>query len=170
MTEQHKPATLVPEAVGKLFVRVAEEATKSGRFASVSMSDQVDCAALESAASAHYRVEFDQMKDTLYVGLVMADRWLSESIESQLVEHGDKMEDLLEDELVELDYFAAGGSPITKIEHYRSEDKLFTFRAKVPLQPGDIASEKNVQMVTRALHSFEACFRQLGDMQGGQGG
>ncbi len=168
MAAQHTSATSPPDAVKKLFVRVAENARTSGVFASVSLNavnGHVECAALESAAPAKYSVEFDHAKAAVYVGLTMADRWLSESIESQLVEHGDKMEELLEDELVELDYFVAGGTPITKIEHFRSETKLFTFRAIVGLE-GD--ADTNTVILTRALLAFEACFRQLGDMQGGE--
>ena len=169
MAAHNSSATSPPDAVKKLFVRVAENARTSGVFASVSVSSmngQVECAALESAAPATYSVEFDHAKAAVYVGLTMADRWLSESIESQLVEHGDKMEELLEDELVELDYFLAGGTPITKIEHFRSDAKLFTFRAIVGLEAGD--GDKNTVILTRALLAFEACFRQLGDMQGGE--
>lgn len=168
MAVHNSQATSPPDAVKKLFVRVAENARTSGVFASVTVngvSGHVECAALESAAPATYGVEFDHAKAAVYVGLTMADRWLSESIESQLVEHGDKMEELLEDELVELDYFVAGGTPITKIEHFRSDAKLFTFRAIVGLD-GD--EGKNTVVLTRALLAFEACFRQLGDMQGGE--
>ncbi len=166
MAAHNSSATSPPDAVKKLFVRVAENARTSGVFASVAVDTSIECAALESAAPATYSVEFDHAKAAVYVGLTMADRWLSESIESQLVEHGDKMEELLEDELVELDYFVAGGTPITKIEHFRSDAKLFTFRAIVGLEAGDM--DKNTVVLTRALLAFEACFRQLGDMQGGE--
>jgi hypothetical protein len=125
--------------------------------------------AKEAAAPAEYRLEWDERKQCVFVSLVMADRWLSESIESHLVEHGDKMEELLEDELVEVGYVDAGGGAIEHIEHFRSDDKLFTFRAMVPLS-GRLDDAESVELTTRLVLGFEQCFRQLGDMEAGAEG
>jgi len=125
--------------------------------------------AKQAAAPAEYRLEWDSGKQAVYVSLVMADRWLSESIESHLVEHGDKMEELLEDELVEVGYFDLGGPPIEHVEHFRSDDKLFTFRAKVPLGE-HLDDAEATDLTVRLLLGFEACFRQLGDMEAGAEG
>ncbi|MBU6412289.1 MAG: hypothetical protein KGS45_02345 [Planctomycetes bacterium] len=124
--------------------------------------------AKEAAAPAEYRLEWDERKKGVFVSLVMADRWLSESIESHLVEHGDKMEELLDDELVEVGYFDLGGAAIEHIEHFRSDDRLFTFRALVPLGE-QMDNAEAVDLTTRLMLGFEACFRQLGDMEGGEG-
>ena len=71
---------------------------------------------------------------------------------------GDTMEDLLEEELVEMGQPA--GSPVV-IEHFRSDDLLFTFRTPVP---GD------VDVAAAWLLAYEACFRRLGDMEAGEAG
>ena len=50
--------------------------------------------------------------------------WLSESIESDLMHSGDKLDELIEEELVD-----QGEEPgHISFEHFRSDDMLFTFR------------------------------------------
>lgn len=140
---------------------VAERAAAAGVFGEVrSEGGRVSCAAKDAAAEAFYRVEAEPAG--VYVSLVMADRWLSESIESDLMHTGDSMEELLEEELVELDY----PHPTPKVEHYRSDDRLFTFRSRVPVEAAD--SQQNVEVVIKALLAYEACFRNLGDMEAGE--
>jgi hypothetical protein len=118
------------------------------------------CRAANSAAPASYRLFAD--KGTLYLAMVTADRWLSESIESDLVEYGDHLEELLEEELVELGYSAGTLS----FEHYRSDDLLFTFRSPLPVRVGDESAEA-VKTLTTLLIGYEQCFRRLGDMDAG---
>jgi hypothetical protein len=117
------------------------------------------CRAKNSAAPASYRVFPENGR--LWISLVMADRWLSESIESSLVDHGDHLEDLITEELAELDYH---GPPLT-FEHFRSEDKLFTFRSPLP-EP--TSGPAGIESVTKLLLGYEACFRNLGDMDAGE--
>jgi hypothetical protein len=157
-------------ALRTLFVRVAEFMKASGEFSDVRCSESIEAAAPQAAAPATYSVRFDPHSARIWVALEMADRWLSESIESQLVEFGDSMEELLEDELIECGYPEAGGTPITKVEHFRSEDRLFTFRACVGTLDEPLDSPRNVLIVSRAIAAFEACFRQLGDMCGNEDG
>lgn len=96
----------------------------------------------------------------------MADRWLSHSIEADLLNTGDKMEDLLEEELVELRVRHAGRElGGLSVEHFRSEDKLFTFRSRLPGAASDLAPET----ISGCLLAYEACFRNLGDMAAGGG-
>jgi hypothetical protein len=117
----------------------------------------VECAARGASAPAFYRVGFEGGR--LWVSLVTPDRWLSESIESDLMHTGDSIEELLEEELVDLGY----DGPTLPCEHFRSDDKLFTFRTALP---GD-ADTPDASMGERArvlLLGYEACFRQLGDM------
>ncbi len=104
-----------------------------------------------SAEPAQYTLSFDG--GSWWVSLTMADRWLSESIETDLVHSGDSLDELLEDEMVELDL----DGPAPKVEHFRSEAKLFTFRAKVP-------GEATPDRIARFVLAFEACFSHLGDM------
>lgn len=146
---------------------VADQARRSGAFASVQAAgggSRVECAALASAAPASYRVLVEG--DAVFVELVMADRWLSHSIEADLLNTGDKMEDLLEEELVELGVRHAGRElGGLSVEHFRSEDKLFTFRSRLPGAASDLAPET----ISGCLLAYEACFRNLGDMAAGGG-
>ncbi len=123
------------------------------------------CRAKNSAAPASYRLGAEGGAEgaadgRLYVSLVMADRWLSESIESQLVDHGDHLEDLIAEELAELDYHG----PQPTFEHFRSDDMLFTFRSPIP---GPTGGRENVENILKLLLGYEACFRNLGDMDAG---
>jgi len=127
--------------------------TESGQFGPV----VVGPTGLEAQATregAFYRLTAEA--DGLFVGLVSADRWLSQSIEQQLVISGDKLEDLLEEELIDLD------APLTrlKVEHFRDDAKLFTFRSRLP-------SDLSAESIARIVRGYEACFRRLGDMEGG---
>lgn len=122
------------------------------------------CRAKNAAAPASYRLGIDGVetgRGRLYLSLVMADRWLSESIESQLVDHGDHLEDLIEEELAELDYHG----PKLSFEHFRSEDMLFTFRSPIP---GPTSGQEGAENVLKLLLGYEACFRNLGDMDAGE--
>lgn len=129
-------------------------ASSSGVFGPVAVKDgRVVCHAAASAAPASYRMFVEAGR--VWVSLVMADRWLSESIETDLLHTGDKVEELLEEELVEV------GLPAErlKVEHFRSDDLLFTFRSPVPAE--------TAEALVKYLLAYEACFRNLGDMNAG---
>ena len=164
------PASPPPEILRTLFVRVAELMKSGGEFSDIRCGESIEAAAPQAAAPATYSVRFDATTGSIWVALEMADRWLSESIESQLVEFGDSMEELLEDELIECGYPDAGGTPILKVEHFRSDARLFTFRARVGTVAEPLDSPRNIQIVSRAIAAFETCFRQLGDMHGNEDG
>lgn len=136
-----------------------QEAQAAGVFESVSVEDdRLNCKASESAEDAWYRVETDQGR--IYVSLVMKDRWLSESIEAELMHTGDSIEELLDEELEDAGY---EGSPLP-VEHFRSEDMYFTFRSPVPVESA--ADEKVLaEKLKKCLFAYEATFRELGDMQ-----
>jgi len=146
--------------LGSLLAHVSERARASGAFENVEVSARrVQCAAKGSGAPAWYRVDADLGR--LWVSLVTADRWLSQSIEADLVHTGDSIGDLLEEEVVDL------GGPRGKVlfEHFRSEDKLFTFRTSVASIGADgRVSGCDGESAARMLLAYEACFRRLGDM------
>ena len=137
--------------------RVADRARGSRSFASVEVSPaRVECMARGPAEPAVYRVDADASR--VWVSLVMKDRWLSQSIEADLVHTGDSLGELIEEEWVDL-----GGAPGAVVcEHFRSEDKLFTYRTGITGLDSldDAAVERSVRM----LLAYEACFRRLGDM------
>ena len=138
-------------------VRPIADAT--GVFGPVSVKDgRLVCVAKAAAAPASYRLWVEG--DRPWVSLVMADRWLSESIEADLMHAGDKMEDLLEEELVD----QGAAATRLKIEHFRSDDLLFTFRSPLPLS----TAADQAPAAAKFLLAYEACFRNLGDMNAGE--
>lgn len=139
---------------------VAGRARDAGVFADVTIDgDRLVCTALDAAEPAEYRLEWADGR--LWAALVTPNRWLSESIETDLLHTGDKIEELLEDELVDLGYEEG---PL-RVEHFRSEDMLFTFRSPIPLE--GCGEEAAALRAAACLLAYEACFRQLGDMDGG---
>jgi hypothetical protein len=142
-----------------LLTFAAEKARAAGVFGEVSVrGGMLEAAALASAEPAAFRLFFEAGK--LWVSLVTANRWLSQSIEADLVHTGDKLDELLQEELVDLGYT---GTP-PRFEHFRSEDKLFTFRSIVPVNVQN-PSEADRETAVQFLLGYEACFRQLGDME-----
>lgn len=145
---------------GAMLAAVAERAERAGVFGSVKAEGvRVACEAANSAEPASYRV--DAVGDAVWVSLVMEDRWQSESIESDLMHTGDKLEELMDEELAELGYDTRS-NPGPAYQHFRSEDMLFTFRSRVPLDGLETAAA--AERVGQWLLAYEACFRQLGDM------
>jgi hypothetical protein len=135
---------------------LAEAARESGVFGEVAVSDRrVTARAAASAAPAEYRVEIENGEAC--VGVFTADRWLSHSVEADLLNTGDDLEELLEEELVEVGY--AGKAP--SIDHYRNDEKMFAFRSRTGIKVNEPGAEEKIRQVLRA---YEACFRHLGDM------
>lgn len=149
-----------------VWASVAKAATDTGLFGPCEIhADRIDCPATGSAQPATYRVSREG--DALYVSLLMADRWQSHSIEADLLNTGDKIEELVAEELAELDDVERRpGDAIVPCEHFRSEDKLFTFRSRLPVSIGDPDA---AALAALWLRAYEAAFRRLGDMDAGGG-
>jgi hypothetical protein len=150
-------STQPPVGLQSLLDHVAADARKAGVFDGVTVTaSRLEAAAKGAAAPAHYRLDAEQ--GVLWVSLVMADRWLSHSIEADLLHTGDDLEDLIAEELIELGEANPARPPC---EHFRSEEKLFTFRSCLGLK-ADAAGAK--EQASRWLLAYEACFRALGEM------
>ncbi|MEY4103425.1 MAG: hypothetical protein RL461_627 [Planctomycetota bacterium] len=133
---------------------IATKATDLGVFAGVSLNgNDLECAALEAAAPATYSLTVDGGRVT--VRLRTADRWLSESIETDLLHYGDAIEDLVAEEMVDL----GGDGQIPKIRHFRNDAREYVFENEIPQ-----ADDRTALLF---LLAYEAAFRQLGDMGGG---
>lgn len=134
-----------------LFDAVARGAREAGVFAGVDRrADGVHCAAMgQEAATYRLRVEDGR----LWVSLAITDRWVSQSIEAELVHSGDKLDELVEEELAAL----GGDGARAPFEHFRDEEKVFVFRTPAPSDAGG---------ALRYLLAYEAAFRELGDMSG----
>jgi hypothetical protein len=110
--------------------------------------------ARDAAEPAFYRLDV-AADGTATISLVTADRWLSESIESDLMHYGDPIEELVAEELEELEVKAPASSVI--VRHFRSDDLLYTFETPLP-------SDADAGTAATWLLAYEAAFRGLGDM------
>lgn len=136
---------------------VQRKAVASGRFGEIRLDGgKLACRARESAAEAWYEVHRDGGAWTVL--LRTPDRWLSESIEGDMLEGNDTAEELVDDELVEVGF----RGKCQPVKHYRDDDRMYVFRTGIP-QEG-LADE--VEGIVTYLLAFEAAFAQLGDMQG----
>jgi hypothetical protein len=137
---------------------LAERARKQDVFGAVQvLSGRLRCDARDAAAPAWYAVEHDGTD--WVVSLSTADRWLSESIETDLLHFGDPLEELIEEELVEL----GGEGPVPAPKHYRADDRTYVFRSTVK---GEGDRGRTMDRVVLWLLAYEAAFRNLGDMAG----
>lgn len=144
-----------------LLHRLAERAKSAGVFGPVGVREGIlICHAKASAAPASFRVF--AIGEVLWVSLVMADRWLSESIETDLLHSGDSITALLDEELMDL-----GGRAGTACEHFRSDDLLFTFRSPLAIPRERWDTPEGEEAALRLLLAYESCFRRLGDMEAG---
>jgi hypothetical protein len=151
--------TAPPAALAQLLESAAEKCRAAQVFGPIFIhKSTLNCEAKASASEATYRLSLDS--DKLWVSLVTPDRWLSQSIEADLVHTGDKLEELLAEELADQGY--PDRAPVPPMEHFRSEDKLFTFRSIVP---ADLADSRAADTAAIFLLAYEACFRRLGDME-----
>lgn len=138
--------------------QVKKKAEEAGVFGEIRIAgDVLDCAARGSAAPAWYRLE--QEDGAWQVSLVTADRWLSQSIEADLVHTGDVIEELIEEEMAELGH---DGGPLP-VSHFRSDEMLYTFRSPLPIGQADKPAA--IETAARGLLAYEAAFRELGDMR-----
>lgn len=140
-----------------LLQQLSEAALARGVFSKVEvLADRIRCHAKDCPEPAWY--ELAASGDALTVRFATPDRWLSESIESDLMHFGDSVEELVEEELAELGW--RGKVPVGK--HFRDDARLYTFEHPVPLAGGDPA-----ELAARFLFAYEAAFRGLGDVAGG---
>jgi len=144
----------------QLIDSLATAAGRAGVFAAVDTPlGQLRCDAAEVEEEAWYQVgpAGDHAGvPCVWVGLYIADRWLSESIEADVLHQGDHFEDLLEEELIDQGYETR-----LTVQHFRDDDKVFVFRSPVPADPTDAELQSRL---AQTLLAYEACFRELGDM------
>lgn len=153
---------MICDACQALYEEVGERAREAKVFERVRRTDPaLVCRAKGLADSeACYKVSTNDQHNIVYVGLYTPDRWLSESIEQDLLHRDDKVEELLEEELVDRGFEAR-----LPVEHFRDDHKQFVFRSPVQLPPGEsLKGEGMTDRVTQALLAYEAVFRELGDM------
>jgi len=144
-----------------LYEEVGDLVREAGTFLKVRRNDDaLLCRVRHVESETYFRAEVADSHDVVWIGLYTTDRWLSESIEGDLMFKGDKIEDLLEEELADQGF--DGRLPI---EHFRDEQKRYVFRSPVFLPKGEkLEGEGMVDRVKKVLLAYEATFRPLGDM------
>jgi hypothetical protein len=159
MPQSGSTSSAAPAAFATLLENLRQRAETAGVFDGCQIVEgRLDCRAQGSAEEAWYRVRWDGGR--AWVSLEMADRWQSESIEADLMHTGDKLDELLEEEMVDLGY----EGPKPTFEHFRSDDMLFTFRSPLAIPAEVLGSAESAAAAAHLLLGYEACFRQLGDM------
>ena len=110
---------MICDSCQALFEEVGDRVRSAGVFAKVRRADDaLKCTARCDQGEAFYYAEVPEPHDLVWVGLFTPDRWLSESIEADLMFKGDQIEDLLEDELCDQNF--DGRLPV---EHLRDDDR-----------------------------------------------
>jgi hypothetical protein len=137
----------------------AADVCGTGELIPAAMPTMLTAEARDSGMPAVYRLMWEDGK--LWVALQTKERYLSQSIEADLLHTGDKLSELIDEELVELGITASIGV----VEHFRSQDKLYTFRSVVPVKSFEASTGTLAATYVRA---YEAAFRNLGDMQAGE--
>ncbi|MBL8744977.1 MAG: hypothetical protein JNK58_01330 [Phycisphaerae bacterium] len=137
----------------RLLDEVVRLATESRAFASVQRRGaSVHCVALTNEEAAY---EATSEADGVFVAWVSPNRYLSQSIEADLMWTGDDLMDLIEEELADE---GCTDHPLGRIEHFRDAEKRFTFRSRV-------RAGADAALVVKCLVALAKTFSQLGDMK-----
>jgi hypothetical protein len=136
----------------------------SARVETRSHAHRLVCEATASAEPAFYSVFEDAGR--VWVALQTPARYLSQSIEADLMFTGDKLPDLLHEELMEVGWAEVlANAPELPVEHFRTSDaeKLYTFRSPLPAESAR-SRDTLSDAIVAVLLAYEATFRELGDM------
>lgn len=145
----------------RLLGEVARLAEQSGAFSEVRAAGGVVTCRDPLQPDAAFRIEAEG--DRVYVTWTSPNRYLSQSIEAELMWTGDDLDDLIDEEVADQ---GRTGRPLGRVEHFRNEEKLFTFRSVIPTE-GDFS--RDAQALCKCLLAYQAAFRDLGDMKAGDG-
>lgn len=146
----------------RLLGEAARLAEQSGAFAEVRAEGALVTCRDPIQPDASFRIEAEGSR--VYVTWTSPNRYLSQSIEAELMWTGDDLDDLIDEEVADQ---GRAGSPLGRVEHFRNEEKLFTFRSVVPLE-GNVA--RDAAALCKCLLAYQAAFRDLGDMKAGDEG
>jgi hypothetical protein len=119
------------------------------------------CTPADCEGEADYRIGC--LDGELFVLWTSPDRYLSQSIEGDLMWTGDDLDDCIDEELVDQGW--TGGS-LGKVEHFRDECMRYVFRSLIPVQIDALSPDKHAGHFLQCLLAYEATFRELGDMTG----
>lgn len=155
----------IPPVIDSLFKSVLARASADGVFGPCHVSGaKLICEAKGAGDHAEYRLVFDGSQ--VWVALVTPGRYLSQSIEQTLVFSGDKAGDLLRDELIDLGAVPDRTAATPVVEHFRDNEKLYTFRTPLGITAANAADAANVKKAGDYLLGYAQTFGHLGDMEG----
>ena len=123
--------------------------------------DVCDVRPIDNEHECWYRIEIDEGR--YWVAWMTPDRYLSQSIEAELVYTGDDLDDMIDEELTDQPGWTLD-SRLDAMEHFRTAEKLFTFRSRTPIEvghePGDAAA-----CLVAAMSAYHEALTQLGDLK-----
>ena len=148
--------TITEDAKQALYKHIHDGALKAQVFGEILIDSRgLSCQAKNSAEEAFYRVSV--VDDAFWISLETKDRWLSGSIEGDLVNTGDKLDELIEEEVVDLGHNDAQ----VKFDHFRSPELMYVFRSKLSTPMSDPEAAQHALIW---LLGYEIVLRELGDM------
>lgn len=151
---------MVTDRVRQAYTVAQKHLENSGRFDTCRIEgDMLVAHAVDAPEGAFYRIEPGQ--DGLYVSWVSADRYLSQSIEQDLVWTGDDLDDMIDEELVDTGH---RGSKLAPMQHYRNDEMLFIFRSLTPIDPKSCDPARAGEAFAKFVLAYDAALRELGDM------
>jgi hypothetical protein len=151
----------VSPELATLFERVRERLDASDRFDSAGVEGPCVVAhATDAPEEVRYRIEFDG--SALWAAWVSEDRYISQSIEAEIMWTGDDLDDMIDEESVDAGWSLGRLEPM---EHFRNEEMLFTFRSKLPIAPSKANAEKHAEQMVAVLTGYAEAFAELGDMK-----
>ena len=153
------PPTAAPPALAAFFNAVAELARASNAFAEIESGPTSTHCPDPVQPDAAFRIAYEDGK--LWAAWVSPDRYLSQSIEADVKWTGDDIDELIDEE-VEAQGWT--GHRIGRFQHFRSEDRLYTFRSELPINPAS-ANASTAKDALPFLLAYQAAFRNLGDMK-----
>ena len=147
--------------LARLMSETARRARETGQFADVEDHGSLVACQCSSQPNAWFRIETNEGGSSLSVTWVSADRYLSQSIEAELMWTGDDLDDLIDEERVDQGF---DRGPFGPVEHHRNDEKLFTFRSAIPIDLERVDPNRDAADLVKCLCCYEAAFRDLGDM------
>lgn len=162
MTTAREIEIVMPDGVQMLFEKVGALATASGAFSAVDVVEgAVVCRFGDEDVDAEFRLDWDGAG--FAVSMMTPDRWLSQSVEATLMNSGDSLEDLIDEEMVEL---GCDAGPLS-MKHFRDEKKRYVFVSPVPISVGDAGTDESAATGLACVRGYERAFAELGDFVAG---
>lgn len=157
----------------QLIDAIAQKADALDLFDGVEVQeDRVLCFADGPESPAWYAIRFNhfvggaaydeesEQQPSVTLSWNSKDRYLSQSIESDLVYTGDDLDDMLDEELVDLGWTRGRFDPF---KHYRDEEETFVFIFRIPLEQRKL-KVSDADDLLKCLQAADLVFSELGDM------